>query len=65
MAELKKKIAKAAHWLTTAGVVFYFVTGFGIVLSESIEKLTSGILTRELMVMLHGRMAGWQFRSLL
>lgn len=52
MKDWKKTAAKASHKLTTWGVGVYFITGFGIV-TQAVEKVTFGLLTKQLCLTLH------------
>lgn len=46
-------VGKAAHWLLMAVVVLSLVTGFGITEFRTIERLTSGLLTKQMSFKIH------------
>ena len=46
-------IGRTVHWLLTALVIVYLITGFGITEFRIVEPLTFGLLTKSLAQKIH------------
>jgi len=46
-------IGRTVHWLLTALVIVYLITGFGITEFRIVEPLTFGLLTKSLAQRIH------------
>ena len=49
----RQLIKKIIHWLLTAVVIIYLITGFGITEYRIVEPLTFGLLTKNLAQRIH------------
>jgi Ni,Fe-hydrogenase I cytochrome b subunit len=49
----KQLIRRSVHWVLTALVIVYLVTGFGITEYRIVEPITFGLLTRSLAQRIH------------
>jgi cytochrome b561 len=49
----QRVMQRTIHWLLTALVIFYLITGFGITEYRIVEPLTFGLLTKSLAQRIH------------
>jgi hypothetical protein len=49
----QQRIGRTVHWLLTALVIVYLITGFGITEFRIVEPLTFGLLTKSLAQKIH------------
>jgi len=47
---------RAVHWLLTAVVILFLATGFGISEFRTVERLTLGLLTKQLAFRIHSEL---------
>ena len=49
----QRLVKRTIHWLLTAVVIVYLITGFGITQYKTVESVTFGLLTKNLAHRIH------------